>query len=114
MGKPSRDKGKRGEREAAAALNRMIPDCNAYRSQQFSGANHDADIKCNIDGLHFEVKRQERMQLYKWMEQAENDKRYSEVPVVLTRQNNKPWLLAIQLDDLPNLIDAINEYRSNS
>ena len=46
MGKPSRDKGKRGEREAAAELNRLFPDCNAYRSQQFSGANHDADIKC--------------------------------------------------------------------
>lgn len=113
MGKPSRDKGKRGEREAAAELNKLF-DCEAHRAQQYCGADHDADIKCNIDGLHFEVKRQERMQLYKWMEQAENDKRYSEIPVVLTRQNNKPWLLAIQLDDLPNLIDAINEYRSSS
>ena len=113
MGKPSRDKGKRGEREAADELNKLF-SCEAHRSQQYSGADHDADISCNIEGLHFEVKRQERMQLYKWMDQAESDKRYSEIPVVLTRQNNKPWLLAIPLDDLPALVNAINEYRSES
>jgi len=114
MGKASRDKGKRGEREAAAILNRMYPNCNAYRSQQFSGANHDADIECDIDGIHFEVKRQERMQLYKWMHQAEADKRYSEIPVVLTRKNQEDWLLSVKLDDLPALIEAFNELGDTS
>ena len=109
MGKASRDKGKRGEREAAAELNRLF-DCEARRAQQYCGADGDADIKCDIDGLQFEVKRQERMQMYKWMDQAESDKRYTEIPVVLTRQNNKPWLLAVKLDDLPAMIEAFNSY----
>ena len=109
MGKPSRDKGKRGEREAAAELNRLFK-CNAKRSQQYCGADADADIKCDINGCHFEVKRQETMRMYPWLAQASEDAAATDCPVVLHRQNGKPWIACLYLDDMPGLVTLLNRY----
>lgn len=51
--KASRDKGKRGERELAAALNAHGYDCR--RGQQYSGANGDADV-VGLDGIHLSAR----------------------------------------------------------
>jgi hypothetical protein len=109
MGKPSRDKGKRGERQACVELNRLF-NCNARRSQQFSGADHTADIKSDIIGCHFEVKRQETMKMYPWLKQASEDAAATDCPVVLHRQNGKPWIACLYLDDVPGLVTLVNEY----
>ena len=49
MGKASRDKGKRGERELAGKLREYGYDCR--RGQQYAGANGDADV-VGLPGIH--------------------------------------------------------------
>ena len=92
----SRDKGKRGELEASHILNSF--GFNTRRGQQYSGATGDADV-IGIDGLHLEVKRVEKLNIYEAMEQSRFDARDGEVPVVMHRKNNKGWLVTLDLAD---------------
>jgi len=107
MGKASRDKGKRGEREAAALL-RDHGYTEARRTQQYCGRDADgtASDVIGIPGYHIEVKRTERARLYEWMEQAERDRRPEEIPVILHRQNGKRWLAIMPAEMLLDLIRA--------
>ena len=96
----SRDKGCRGEREAATEVARILK-CEACRGQQHSGGSESPDVKHSLPGLHIEVKRTERLKLYDALEQAIDDKAENDVPIVLHRRNHKPWVAIIRLDDLP-------------
>ena len=109
MGSLSRQKGKRGEREAAAELNRVL-GCTARRGQQFSGGSQSPDVVTNMPGVHFEVKRVEKLNLQCAMDQAVRDA-VRDVPVVLHRRNGAKWFVSVYLDDLPQLVDRINEFR---
>ena len=101
MGMRSLTKGKRGEREAAAEIRRIF-GTEASRGRQFQGGADSPDIVTGIDDIHFEVKRADSLQLYAAIEQATRDAA-DNVPVVLHRKNNKPWLAIVPLDDLPRL-----------
>jgi hypothetical protein len=107
MGKRSKDKGKIGEREAAAEVARLF-NVNARRGVQYQGGEGSPDIVTDLDGVHFEVKRCEALSLYAAMTQAEGDAAGS-VPVVLHRKNNRPWVAIVKLDDLPRLTIALTE-----
>ena len=69
------------------------------RSQQYAGINGDADI-VGVPGLHVEVKRQEKMDMYGSMEQAHRDAAEGDVPIVMHRKNRRPWVVIVQTDDL--------------
>ncbi len=101
----SRQKGARGEREAAAEWTRVF-GVSARRGQQFSGSKDSPDIVVGHAGIHVEVKRTERGNPYDWMEQAKADAG-SKVPVVLHKRNNRKWLLIVELDDAPRLAQEI-------
>ena len=97
MSKTEREKGKRGEREAAKKLSKLL-GVPVARTQQFKGTPISADVE-GIDGLHIEVKRREKLNFNKaletsWMEAGEN------YPIVLTRRNQKAWVAICYLDDL--------------
>lgn len=96
MGKMSRDKGKRGELELANLL--RLHGYDARRGQQFSGANGDPDV-VGLPGIHIEVKRVEKLNLYQAMEQAKSDAREDEAPAVFHRRNGKYWLVTMELED---------------
>mgnify|MGYP001176931370 FL=1 len=96
MGKASRDKGKRGERELAGILRDYGYDCR--RGQQFCGSNGDADV-VGLPGIHIECKRVERLDLYGAVEQAKRDAKEEELPVVMHRRNNCEWLVTMPLED---------------
>jgi len=102
----SRDKGKRGEREAAAKLNEVLKHAGAYRSQQFSGADGDADLS-GVPGIHVEVKRRERGNVAGWVDQAVEDAADDVVPIVMHRASHRPWLITVRLEDLPDLASAV-------
>lgn len=103
----SRAKGKRGELEAADALGRIGLDCR--RSAQYCGKNGDADLICEGLELHIEVKLCERLNPYRFIEQAVTDSRASrKVPMVVMRSSYKPWLIMVRLDDLPKLVEEMN------
>jgi|TARA_Y100001938_G_scaffold148703_1_gene233225 Holliday junction resolvase len=103
-GKASRDKGKRGEREAAKYLSDLLGS-ELRRAQQFAGGVDSADI-VGLEGVHFEVKRVERLRIYEAVAQAVADSG-DNCPVVMHRTNNKPWLLTVRVDDLPRLSEII-------
>lgn len=108
MARMSRNKGKRGELEAARELKRLF-SCAARRSQQYCGEAGDADLVTSIDGVHFEVKRVERFQLHAALNQAACDAREGDTPVVLYKSNRKPWVAVIKLDDLKELAEKLTE-----
>jgi hypothetical protein len=105
----SRAKGKRGELEAALLLTQL--GLSARRSAQYCGADGDADLRCNAN-LHVEVKLQEQMHPYKWLEQAIADSSKSKrLPLVLCRRTRSPWLVIMRASDWVaisrELVDAL-------
>ena len=102
----SRQKGKRGELMASKELKRLF-GCEARRGQQYCGAAGDADIITSIEGIHFEVKNVEKFSLHKALEQAEADKKYSDMPVVLHKKNTKDRIVVCYLEDLGDISERI-------
>lgn len=103
MGRASREKGKRGEREAAKALNELLgTECR--RGQQFSGVE-GRDV-VGLPGVHIECKRTEKLSLYKAVEQAKRDAG-DEVPLLLHRRNDSEWLAVVPLTSLLRLARSV-------
>jgi hypothetical protein len=98
----SRSKGKVGELEASKVWAKLF-GCEARRGQQFSGSPDSPDVVCDIPGVHLEVKRTERFDLYGAIAQAANDAGEN-VPIVLHRANGKPWVAVIELYRLPEAV----------
>ena len=108
MGNMQREKGKRGERELARKLREYGYECR--RSQQFCGADGDADV-IGLPGVHIECKRVEKLNLYDALAQATSDARDEEMPTVMHRKNNHEWLVTMTLEDWIKLFrewDAAN------
>lgn len=98
MSRSERDKGTRGEQE----VRRMFEQAgftDAVRTPNSGGLHIPGDIT-GIDGVHVEVKRQERLELPRWLRQAEEERSPGEVPVVAHRRNNERWYATLPLLDL--------------
>jgi Holliday junction resolvase len=106
MGKMSREKGKVGEREVAGILRDYGYDCR--RGQQFCGANGDADV-VGLPGIHIEVKRVEKLNLYDAVDQAKRDAKEEELPAVFHRKNRCDWLVTMPLE---NFMEIYREYEA--
>ena len=104
----SRDKGKRGELEAAHLLKEYGYD--ARRGQQFAGINGDADV-VGLPGIHLEVKRVEKLNIDEALEQSIRDARDEEVPVVMHRKNRTKWKVTMLFDDWIKLYEAWEKIR---
>ena len=102
----SRDKGCRGERDAAQALASV--GITATRSQQFCGRTGVADLVTDTR-LHIEVKFTERLNPYKFLAQAIADARPTKrTPVVLMRSVRADWLVLVLLSDLRALASEVH------
>ncbi len=100
-GKPSRDKGSRGELEVC----RLIRDAlgvDVNRTPNSGGLWIPGDIQ-GLPDVHVEVKRQERWNLRDWMRQSEQDCPETKVPTVWFRSNREPWYVALWATDFLNL-----------
>lgn len=104
----SRDKGKRGEREAAAKLREHGWD--ARRGVQYKGTPDSPDVKAEEFGdyFHTEVKRTERFRLYPSLEQATDEAPEGVIPIVMHRRNYHDWVVVIRADDF--LGEVAREY----
>lgn len=100
------EKGKRFERELARRLRMYGYDCR--RGQQYCGSNGDADV-VGLHGIHIEAKRQEKMQLYDWMEQARRDAKPDELPAVFHKKNNREILVTMTFEDWMEIYEARND-----
>jgi hypothetical protein len=97
----SRRKGAEGEREAAAEIHRLF-GVEARRGRQYQGTDESPDVLAAIPEVHFEVKRVEHLRLYPALDQAAADAGEN-IPVVLHRANQQPWVAIVRLEDLPKL-----------
>ena len=92
----SRDKGKRGELEAAHALKKHGYDTR--RGQQFAGINGDADV-VGLPYIHLEIKRVEKLNIDDALQQSIRDAKDNEVPVVMHRKNRTEWKITMKFSD---------------
>lgn len=100
MGKSSRDKGAKGERDVAKLF--RCYGIEARRGCQFHGGPDSPDV-AGVPGLHIEVKRVERLDLYGALEQCWRDTEMDDIPVVVHRRNGKPWIVAMDFNDFMRL-----------
>ena len=91
----SNRKGKAAEREVANLLKKNGFE-EARRSQQYNGLG-DADI-VGLEHLHIEVKRVEKLNIYKAIEQAEKECE-GLIPCVVHRKNNFEWHVTMSFAD---------------
>lgn len=102
MGRMSREKGKRAEREVAELL--RAHGFQARRGVQFQGGADSPDVTHDIDGLHIEVKRTEAFRLYQALEQAKDERKAGDIPAVFHRANGRPWVVVLEADDFLTLV----------
>ncbi len=106
MGINIRQKGAEGEREVAKMLNAIIVQvatAMGYPPEQVEAAaksvqrnqNQSAVGGCdlsNVFGISIEVKRQEQLSINTWWAQCvAAAERNNELPLLIWRQNKKPW-----------------------
>lgn len=104
MSARSRNKGKTGERELARLL--TAEGFEARRGVQYHGGTDSPDVICPcLPGVHFEVKRTERLRLYGALAQARHDAG-DKLPIVAHRANNSPWVAIMDLTDLLAILRA--------
>ena len=114
MGKMSRDKGKRYERELATMI-RKFGYKDARRTSQYCGNSGDASDVVGLPGVHIEAKHQEQFRIYDWMDQAINDSsKSSNKPTVFFRKNNAETLVCMRFNDWMELYDAWRIKNENS
>jgi len=93
----SRAKGARGEREWALWLKIWL-GIKARRGQQFAGGPDSPDV-IGLEGTHAEVKRVEKLNISKAMQQAVRDCG-DNLPYVAHRKNGEAWMITIQAADI--------------
>lgn len=94
----SREKGKRGEREFAKAMQEAGYDCRRNLLEQCRGGGHDI---LGLTGWAPEIKRHETLEVSKWWSQTlDQAKKAGAKPVLAYRQNRKPWRIVILLSEI--------------
>ena len=88
-------KGKRGELEWAKFC-REQGFTEVIRGQQYSGVGGEDCI--NLPGLHQEVKRNQKLNIYDAMAQAIGDAK-GKIPIVAHRRNHDYWKVTMRAED---------------
>ena len=92
----SKQKGARGEREFAKFCN--FEGYTVRRGQQYNGIEGEDCV--GLPGIHIEVKRTERLNIYDAMDQSINDARNTDnIPIVAHKRNNKYWVITMEAED---------------
>jgi len=102
MGRQSREKGKRGERLAAAELGAIL-NVEARRGVQYQGGPDSPDVVLPGVPIHVEAKRTERLSLWAAIEQAKADAPAGSVPIVWHKCNRRDSVLIIETQYLSAL-----------
>lgn len=104
LAKAARERGKRGEREAAALWEEY--GYKAERSVQVRGGKDAADIV--IDGVseffHAEVKNVEQFSLYPALRQAQADAGPFQTPFVMHERNGQKFVVVLDAEDFIRLV----------
>jgi hypothetical protein len=93
VSRAERDKGLRGEREVAQAFEAAGAE---LKNLEYAGDHH---VVLNGVPFHVEVKRHERLDLMRWVRQAEAEKQSESTSMVVFRQSRQPWRVVLTLED---------------
>lgn len=104
MGKTSRDKGARGEREVVAFLRAEGYDAHRGHQLHQKGGADNPDVLA-LPGIHIEVKRTEAFRMEDAMAQAHADCG-DRMPTVWHRRNNGRWRVIMEASDWIQLYRA--------
>lgn len=104
MGKSAQQKGRHAELELVRILTEKGYD--SVKAGRVMSFGEVPDI-IGLKNIHVEVKRVEKLDLYKALRQSQNDsERFSDgLPVVIHRTNRKPWVVSMSLSDWLELYD---------
>lgn len=92
MGRASRQKGARGERDFRDLLRSHGFECD--RDGRLA-----ADLAHNVQGVHIEVKRCEAILMPRWIKQATDEAAPGLVPVIAYRRSHEPWRVDLPADE---------------
>ena len=114
-GKSSQQKGKRFEREIAKQINKKF-ETNVRRTPLSGGMDFKGDIICIDDNsiiseFSFECKNQEKLNIWKALEQSRNDAPQRTMPVVVFTKNHETEYAALLLEDFLNIIKELEDLR---
>lgn len=104
MGAKSTRKGAGGEREVMAILREHGYNVERGGTQSY-GKRPDL---YGLDGIHLEIKRSERAQIWEWMQQSQRDAQKFDdgVPSVIFRRSRSKWLICMELNDFLTFYQA--------
>lgn len=103
MGRASREKGKRGEREVVAELARVFGAERVRRGYQYRDGSEAPDVWCPL--LHVESKLGKRPNLLAALEQAEGDARPGVIPIAWCRQDGRAATVTLRASDFIEILD---------
>lgn len=90
----SKRKGKKGELDFAKFCREQGYDVR--RGQQYNGLEGEDVV--GLPGIHVEVKRVERLNIYDAITQSKRDAQ-GKIPIVAHRRNNCEWLITMRAED---------------
>ena len=106
----SSEKGRALERQVAAAIRHKGLDKGAKRMHRSGGIDHrKGDIFTSLP-YSFELKAQERVQLWEWWTQARDQARLGHPPVLVVGGQDRPMLAVVELNTLLDLMAIEQEY----
>lgn len=107
MGKMSREKGKRGEREVFGLLSDLL---GIVVKRNINARRGDCD-SLELPGWACESKRVERWTEEYWVQAVEQADRCQRRPVLFFRASRRPWVAMVDLADVCNLEAQRGRYR---
>ena len=115
-GRSSQQKGKRFELSIANKLKELF-NIKVRRTPLSGGMDFKGDIICIDDNsiiseFSFECKNQEKLNIWKALEQSRNDAPRGKTPLVVFTKNFQLDYCAIELNDFLNLLLELQEFRN--
>lgn len=112
-----RNKGNRGERAWRDVINSIF-HVQFARTPLSGGLDLKGDLlkkygspKSIADEFHWEVKRVEKLNIHRALQQAIRDSRPPLIPCVVFRRNNEDWRITLQAKDFLNILLELQELR---
>lgn len=114
--KSPKRKGSDFELKVAKLIRQSGLDKKAQR-RPLSGSNKMvagyADIISTLP-FSFELKKQEKLKIWEWWEQAESEANMNRPPVLVFSSNFRPVMCALKFEDFLQILKELRDYRNKS
>jgi Holliday junction resolvase len=117
MGLNAKQKGNRFERQISKIINKKFENANCRRTPLSGGMDFKGDI-CSINDnsivseFSWECKNQEKLNIWKALEQSRNDAPQRTMPVVVFTRNFETEYACIEFEDFLNILKELEDLRN--